>query len=286
MVDIFFSFLKKTKGVDFFQKIRKMDPRTRNSSRRNVQSISKAVNNNNQMANYYRQTSYRRRYSRYRGKRSSVRGSARGEYRAALFQRDSARQILKWSHEQKITINANAKEGGTCFSAWTALQRSGFFNNFAQMYDQIKLNGVKVKITLLSASSSIYSATNNPVFASAWDRNGLSGNASFMQAPSFTVTSSYGSALTRPLTQGANFGVTRYIYASTMSEKSQYVATALLPGGKDDYPITEEWQFRPVLLMAIYSASSSTSQQELTFNVEWQFDVTFRGTRNDPNAVI
>lgn len=266
-----------------------MDPRSRNSLRRNVQSISKAVNNNNQMANYYRQTSYRRRYSRYRGKRSSVRGSSRGEFRAALFQRDSARQILKWSQEQKITINANTKEGGTYFSAWSALRNSGFFNNFAQMYDQIKMNGVKVKITLLSASSSIYSATNNPVFASAWDRNGLSGSGLTQPAPSFTLTSSYGSAMTRPLTQGANFGVIRYIYASTMSEKSQYIATADLYNGAgsspDDSTNGEDLQFKPILLMAIYSASTSTSQQELTFNVEWQFDVTFRGTRNDPNAV-
>lgn len=261
-----------------------MDPRTRNSSRRNVQSISKTINNN-QMANYYRQTSYRRRYSRYRGKRSSVRGSARGEYRAATFQRDSARQILKWSQEQKITINADAKEGGTYFAAWSALQHSGFFSHFAQMYDQIKMNGVKVKITLLSASSSIYSATNNPVFVSAWDRNGLSGPSGLAPAPSFTLTSSYGSALTRPLTQGANFGVTRYIYASTMSEKSQYIPTSMFPTNKDDSTNHEEWQFRPILLMAIYSASTSTSQQELTFNIEWQFDVTFRGTRNDPNAV-
>ncbi|WP_373792427.1 hypothetical protein, partial [Jeotgalibaca porci] len=177
------------------------------------------------MANYYRQTSYRRRYSRYRGKRSSVRGSARGEFRAATFQRDSARQILKWSQEQKITINANANQGGSLFNAWRALKNSGFYSNFASMYDQIKLNGVRVKITLLSASSSIYSATNNPVFVSAWDRNGISGTSSGIPAPTFTLVSSYGSAMTRPLTQGANFGVTRYIYASTMAEKSQYVAT-------------------------------------------------------------
>ena len=241
------------------------------------------------MANYYRQTSYRRRYSRYRGKRSTVRGSARGEFRAAIQQRDVGRQILKWSNVQTITINSQAQEGGTYFNAWQALKNSGFFNNFAQMYDQIKLNGVKVKITLLSASSSIYSATNNPVFVSAWDRNGLATNAGgSAPLPSFTMTSSYGSAMTRPLTQGANFGVTRYIYASTMSEKSQYVATAdlaMLSGTAAEDDLADAVAFRPILLMAIYSASTSTSQQELKFNVEWQFDVTFRGTRNDPNAI-
>lgn len=265
-----------------------MDPRSRNTSRRNVQSISKAVTNYNQMANYYRQTSYRRRYSRYRGKRSSVRGSARGEFRAALFQRDVARQILKWSNVQTIQIGSSAKEGGTYFNAWQALKNSGFFNNLAQMYDQIKLNGVRVKITLLSASSSIYSATNNPVFVSAWDRNGTAANNGGTPLPTFTLASSYGSAMTRPLTQGANFGVTRYIYASTMSEKSQYIATA------DINAVTEVAEdnaadpviFRPILLMAIHSEATSSSQQELKFNVEWQFDVTFRGTRNDPNAII
>nr|WCR62293.1 MAG: capsid protein [ssDNA virus sp.] len=263
-----------------------MDPRSRNNTRKNVQSISKAINNYNQMANYYRQTSYRRRYSRYRGKRSSVRGSARGEFRAALFQRDAARQILKWSNVQTIQIGSNAKEAATYFTAWQALRNSGFFNNFAQMYDQIKMNGVKVKITLLSASSSIYSATNNPVFVSAWDRNGVSvSNTSTY--PTFATTSSYGSAMTRPLTQGANFGVTRYIYASTMSEKSQYIPTANLtrvPTDLDELG-SDEYQFKPTLLMAIHSEATSSSQQELKFNVEWQFDVTFRGTRNDPNAI-
>lgn len=265
-----------------------MDPRSRNSSRRNVQSISKTVNNYNQMANYYRQTSYRRRYSRYRGKRSSVRGSGRGEFRSAIQQRDVGRQILKWSQVQTITIKSNENQGGSHFSAWRALKNSGFYSNFAEMYDQIKLNGVRVKITLLSASSSIYSATNNPVFVSAWDRNGISGNVS-IAAPSFTVVSSYGSAMTRPLTQGANFGVTRYIYASTMSEKSQYIATADMSNAAaeadDEVTSAEQIPFKPILLLAIYSAGTTSSQQELKFNVEWQFDVTFRGTRNDPNAI-
>lgn len=266
-----------------------MDPRLKKASSKNVQSISKAINNYNQMANYYRQTSYRRRYSRYRGKRSSVRGSSRGESRAALQQRDAGRQILKWTGEQTITIDPNSNQGGTYYNAWQALRNTGYFNNFAQMYDQIKLNGVKVKITLLSASTAIYSATNNPVFVSAWDRNGLSA-AGTTQLPTYTLTASYGSALTRPLTQGANFGVTRYIYASTMSEKSQYLPTADIHrknglSTDDDLPSYEEIQFRPILLMAIYSGNTVSSSQELKFNVEWEFDVTFRGLRNDPNAI-
>lgn len=261
-----------------------MDPRLRSRLNTNVHNISKTIANNNQMANYYRQTSYRRRYSRYGRKRSTVRGSARGEFRAGLQQHDSSRQCLKWSNVQTITIAANADQGSTYFSAWQALKNSGFYSLFGQMYDQIKLNGIRIKITLLSASNSIYSPTNNPVFVSAWDRSGI---ASGSNPITFTRVSSYGSALTRPLTQGANFGVSRYLYASSMSEKSQYVSTAdftgLITPYEDD--TADYYPFKPILLMAIYSASTTTSQQELKFNVEWTFDVTFRGTRNDPNAI-
>ena len=149
------------------------------------------------------------------------------------------------------------------------------------MYDQIKLNAIRVKITLLSASSSIYSATNNPVFVSAWDRNGKTDADTVL---TYTIVSSYGSAQTRPLTQGANFGVSRAIYASTMAEKSQYLPTSelnMVDFDDDDRSIV----FKPTLLLAIYSAGTTTTQQELKFCVEWMFDVTFRGTRNDPNAI-
>lgn len=267
-----------------------MDPRSRSRTRQNVQSISKAITNNYQMANYYRQTSYRRRYSRYRGKRSTVRGSARGELRGATQQRDSCRQVLKWSQTQSLKIKANSKEGSAGFSGWQALSNSGFYNNFAQMYDQVRINGIKIKITLLSASTALYTATNNPVFVSAWDRNGVSSENNEPFAPNFASCSSYGSAKTRPLTQGANFGVTRYIYASTMAEKSQYIATSQLPTWMQDYAPSADLPanvipFKPTLLMAIYSESTTSSDQEFKFNVEWEFDLTFRGTRNDPNAI-
>lgn len=262
-----------------------MDPRLRSRINSNVHNISKAITDNNQMANYYRQTSYRRRYSRYGRKRSSIRGSARGEFRAGLQQRDTARQCLKWSNVQPIKIAESANQGAVRFNAWQALKNSGFFNNFAQMYDQIRLNGIRIKITLLSATTSIYSATNNPVFVSAWDRNGTATGAGGL---TFSEVSSYGSALTRPLTQGANFGVTRYLYASTMAEKSQYVATSDLDSIIGDYEVdgSEANAFKPILLMAIYSASTTTAQQELKFNIEWTFDVTFRGTRHDPDAIL
>ena len=155
------------------------------------------------------------------------------------------------------------------------------------MYDQVKLNAIKVKITLLSADSSIYSSNANPVLVSAWDRNGVIRSNTPYEEP-FKFVSSYGSAITRPLTVGANFGMTRYLYASTMAEKSQYVPTSkivTLANGYGESPDnTFQIPFKPSLLLGIYSSVASNTEQTLSFNVEWQFDVTFRGTRNDPNA--
>ena len=257
------------------------DPRIRNRTSSNVQRIANSLDN--QMA-YTRRSSYGsyRRYGRrYSSYGRSFKRRSYGQFRAANQQNDSCRQVLKWSNQQTITVNANAKEGTNFFNGWDALKNSGFYNNFAQMYDQIKLNGIRIKITLLSASSSIYSSTNNPVFVSAWDRNGKSGTSN--TALSYAIVSSYGSAQTRPLTQGANFGVMRAIYASTMQEKSQYLPTSEL--SMNNWDSDREVPFKPTLLFAIYSAGTTTTQQELTFNVEWMFDVTFRGTRNDPNAL-
>lgn len=272
------------------------DPRLRKRTSSNVQRISNSLDN--QMA-YTRRSSFRS-YGRYRRRYSSYgrsyRGRSRGQYAAANGQRDTSRVVLKWSQTQDIIANQKSEtiggsqiysqQGMSSFNAWNALYNSGYYDNFAEMYDQIKLNAVKVKITLLSASSSIYSATNNPVFVCAWDRNGLSPNSYISDAP-FKYVSSYGSAITKPLTVGANFGMQRYLYASTMSEKSQYVSVKMLSliatGNDSSNDITSPLPFKPVLLMGVYSADSSQTPSTLKFNVEWQFDVTFRGTRNFPN---
>ena len=267
------------------------DPRINKRTSRNVQRIANSLDN--QMA-YSRRSSYGS-YRRYGRRYSSYGRSAKrrsfGQFRAANQQTDCSRQVLKWSSQHTLTIAANSNQGSTYFQAWKALENSGFYNNFAQMYDQIKMNAVRVKITLLSAASAIYSTTNNPVFVSAWDRNGGSRDSSAGSTllTSFNLISSYGSAQTRPLTQGANFGVMRTLYASSMEEKSQYVPTSSLPTASSDDGIQgdiyKQVAFRPILFLGIYSQTKDTAQQQsLVFNVEWQFDVTFRGTRNDPNA--
>lgn len=274
------------------------DPRLRKRTSSNVQRIANSLDN--QMA-YTRRSSagsYRRYGRRYSSYGRSYRNRSRGQYSAANGQRDTSRVVLKWSQVQTITAQQVASVGGngeleasqqgwSVFNAWRALLNSGFYDNFAEMYDQIKLNAVKVKITLLSASSSIFSATNNPVFVSAWDRNGISLNTNISESP-FRHISSYGSALTRPMTVGANFGMQRYLFASTMSEKSQYIPTRLIStiadGSDSQNAISSTYQFKPALLMAIYSANSESTSSTLNFNVEWQFDVTFRGTRNFPEV--
>lgn len=275
------------------------DPRIRKRASLNVQRIARSLDN--QMA-YTRRSSarsYRRYGRRYSSYGRSYRNRSRGQFAAANGQRDCSRQVLKWSQVQTISAKqvglptpgsgsqSTSQQGFSAFNAWTALSNSGFYDLFAQMYDQIKLNAVKVKITLLSAAENIFSSTNNPVFVSAWDRNGIV-TATTNPAEPFRFVSSYGSAITRPMTVGANFGMERYIYASTMSEKSQYVATSIIDNlatnNSDDSQYGNPFPFKPVLLLAIYSSASDSAQQTLNFNVEWQFDVTFRGTRNDTKA--
>ena len=274
------------------------DPRLRKRTSLNVQKIANSLDN--QMA-YSRRSSFRpyRRYGRrYSSYGRSHRSRSGGQFAAANGQRDASRTVLKWSHVQNIQAkrvsigseeNNNlvvSTQGISQYNAWTALYNSGFFQHLADMYDQVKLNAVKVKITLLSADSAIYSSNANPVFISAWDRNGISVSTNKLEP--FKFISSYGSAITRPLTVGANFGMTRYLYTSTMSEKSQYIPTSMiqtLSSSDSDTSVTSfQTPFKPTLLLGVYSNISTGTVYNLSFNIEWQFDVTFRGTRNDPNA--
>ena len=98
---------------------------------------------------------------------------------------------------------------------------STFYDKYATIFDQVKINNVKVQIRP-------YTYTDTPayVLTAAFDRNGISEPGPSMTEPKIKTYSSAKSIMV------TNHGLnTLYISNKpiTMQERQQYVATAMVP---------------------------------------------------------
>lgn len=221
--------------------------------------------------------------------------------RAAQQQRDSLALVIRFSSTIELTTQGtNQRTAGTFFNMYDVLAQSPMFNAFQSMYDQVKLDGVRVSLTQ-KTSNNTYQSVNNPLqIVTAWDRSGLSasGNptgAVSTQTLSFENISQYSSAFIKSAMFGTYYRCTRSLYPSTLEEKSQWVSTGSLSlpaqtsGGSLQLnydspraPIESgSYKFKPIFLIAAQSqaqaANSGTSFG--TFQVEFSIPVTFRGLR-------
>ena len=220
------------------------------------------------MASYRRRRrSYRRRsYRRYaRGSGGTVR-RAIGNLKAARQQKDSATvninilckteccQLVKYVYDatQRGARNTDGAYyvpyncGNAFVNVYDVLRRSDFFNCYAPMYDQFKIDMVRCKLT-----PTAYPNDNTSVsytILTAWDRTGLSSDQFvllqmdessdvenpikkyYFLGPAQGSISSYSSAITKNVNKGSSFSIVRYLYPSTQTEKGQYISTkTLLP---------------------------------------------------------
>lgn len=225
--------------------------------------------------NYYgsRRRYYRNRARAYRSYGRSSRYSssstrrAAGNYRAALQQRDQSSVNLSIPTSisvvtKDLTLNnpflpdgsttINLENGGvTAINIWDLLRKSSFYQSYASMYDQVKIDRIRVKLTpstfILPNSRSNYA---NYTVVTAWDRSGLSdeqlainaqhrydqvfgngtseGNRAYGLYINMTASdiSSYSSAVTKPVNAGSNSSIIRSLYPRTTQEKGLYVNTS------------------------------------------------------------
>lgn len=225
--------------------------------------------------NYYgrrrRYYSGRSRYSRSSGRVSRYSSSstkrAVGNYRAALQQRDQSSVNLSIPtyisvSTQDIAIhnpfyasgsqNVTISNGGcVAINVFDLLRKSTFFQSYANMYDQIKLDRIRIKLTPssfeLGGSLSKYSSYT---VVTAWDRSGISneqlsintdhrydkvfGSDTSVDTKAKGVylnltaddIATYSSAITKPVSSGTNNSITRTIYPRTTQEKGLYINTA------------------------------------------------------------
>lgn len=211
-----------------------------------------------------------------------------GQFKAANQQRDQATMVLNSQVPLNIAIPVDDTSNFGVFNLWNVLRTSSFFDNYAGMYDQVKMDSVRIRLTgsWQEQSEADHSKRIIPTITTAFDRNGfLDGNL-----PEEAAVLAYSSALAKPWSLGSAFSQTRSLYTSTMQEKSQYIPTSSL---KDPSVAANAtcanpcWNgsciscpFKPIYIVhGSLPTAASTSATTLHFTVEFDICVTFRGLR-------
>lgn len=225
----------------------------------------------------YPRRSYRRTYSTL--SRSQRRAS--GNQRAARQQRDKSEVSLSIptrlecfnasltipnpaDQEHPVIVNG----GVTALNIWDLLRKSEFYQSYANMYDQVKIEKVTVRLTpyqfpvFAGQLGQINNYYNGYTVVTAWDRTGLSEeqialvNVTPITNRNLTIGSrdnndgiyvnipakdaaTYSSAFTRNVNPNSNTTITRTIYPSSMQEKSQYINTSDLDQWYGQYDATK-----------------------------------------------
>lgn len=170
-----------------------------------------------------------RRWRRYGRSRSARRAS--GNMRAARQQRDTANVVVNKISSVSFNLEEESEGSPTRTNSaaillWPQLKESEYFINYAGMFDQVRINKVRVKVTGQNTSNTNIS----PTVLLAFDRNGLDYGAT--QIPLFNRLSTYSSANVRQWSTGNSFIIYQTIYPTTMGEKSQYIPTSSLLSDK------------------------------------------------------
>lgn len=217
-----------------------------------------------------------------------MRARARGNYRSAVQQKDSTTVTINTVMRHQIDLPPGSTAAFKTIPVWQALRDSQFYANYAPMYDQVKLVGVRAKINGAIQGTNINSYLT-PTVATAWDRNGTSAT------PTIEQIYTYSSLITKAWSLGNSFITSRSIYPSTMAEKSQYVATQSINNDNTDlnnpcsYQQVQAIPFKPTLIVAISLPTKGLDiAQAFVWNIEFDITVKFRGLRKglQPTAPI
>lgn len=208
----------------------------------------------------------------------------RGNFRAANQQKDTSNMVINVSKTYQVPVYVGYNGNAIAISIWRVLSDSPLFSSYGGMFDQVRITGIKAKITGLNAGTAITMA-NTPTICTAWDRNGLDLLPAGNNVAPFTynTVASSSSAIVQSWSPGNAFKITRRLYPSTMSEKSYYApCTSLRTNDSDSSPaytdtVHSGQSFKPVLLIGAFLGYQAAALQSLGFMVEFDISCTFRG---------
>lgn len=186
---------------------------------------------------------------------SSSTRRARGNFKASKKTADAMNLVIKVNHCFSAFYNAANQEGTAFINIYDIMQKSPQFASFIKLYDQVKVNGVRCKLNVVDAETTIGDANRvkNINIITGWDRTGLSKEqVDFYQSvgdPPVTskilmsewdrISAAYftpiiGKGVANAtgvdksiLSQFQKWSRSPYLYASTMEEKGCYISTSL-----------------------------------------------------------
>ena len=118
---------------------------------------------------------YKRPYSN-RKKSSSLKSRTSSQFKKAKTGNDSFSFVCNTNYVFSAAYDTNTRYGVAAIPIWNVLANNANFQHFASSYDQVRLDGVRVKLSVTDAQTSInnYTQVKNTTIFCAWDRTGLS----------------------------------------------------------------------------------------------------------------
>lgn len=221
----------------------------------------------------------RRKYNKGYGKKRKWNGGSGtyskrsyGQFKAAKNQSDQASFVMNIPTQisvmsvKKPDANGEDQVYGTFpLNIYDLLRKSEFYQSYANMYDEFKLDNIKVKLIPIKYNVSVGTGAtdyNSFTVYTAWDRTGLNGNQlELISSGKFNDNpidpnnpagptnieylgkdtdadgiyclvgediTTYSSAESRQVTTGTNCTITRWLKPKTITEKAQWLSTASL----------------------------------------------------------
>lgn len=225
----------------------------------------------NRGGRYYGRNRYGYGRRTYYFRRNSTRSKSWGNMKAAKQQADQSTFTINipstlgcFLHPDQLGANGQViTKGVYAMNIYDQLRKSDFFNSYASMYDEFKIDRVKVKLLptefTYTASSGTAGGYRNITVYTAWDRTGLNKDQVALYTRSVTKESTvigtaddidglyvtvgkdittYSSAESRVINPGTNTSIVRWLNPKTMQEKSQWIGTGQLEQWYTNYITT------------------------------------------------
>ena len=115
-------------------------------------------------------------YKTYKRKYTSTNSRAKGQFRAAKRTSDALSFVVNSNVVFTARYDPTSNKGVAIVNMWDVLARNKNFQLMQQMYDQVKMDGIKYKLNITNAETDlqgIASIKNYSIFT-AWDKTGLS----------------------------------------------------------------------------------------------------------------
>lgn len=216
-------------------------------------------------------------------RRTTAKRRAFGNFASAMQQRDATNIVVNAQEEVRLYVPRGGQEATVVRNINSLMTTAPMFMNYATMYDQYKLNAVRVGIEMTYIGNDLLNSATFPSICTAWDRNGIkprvidvNGTPGFL-LPVYDTVSSYSSANEKTLYYGSRWGVVRQLDASSMMEKSVYVGTVNTKDVLSNDNLYNAWN--PILLMALKCPRAVSVESSVIFQLHYQFDITLRGLR-------